>query len=557
MAVVYDVVDAASSALAGDLGVRQAAVPAEIFEADDVDAVAICTSTHTHIDLLVAAAEAGKAAFVEKPLALDLADVDRGIAAAEAAGILVQVGFNRRFDPSHRYVRDRVAAGDIGDVHLVRISSRDPEPPPLMSLGESGGIFCDMTIHDFDMIRFITNSEVAEVYATGAVLIDEAIGNVGDLDTAVIVCHHAKRRHQYHRQQPAGGLRVRPAGGGIRLCWDGRLREPSDRRRGDPHRRRLPRADPALFLFGAVYPLLFGRVDGIHRHDGGRAVAGHPGRRAGPAGDRPGRVAIGARAPPCANRRDRLRTPTMSETAASGPIRPQPGPGRVLDITPETAGWDNVAFSVVELTPSGPWSGVESDRETAIVPLSGSGRVKAGEIDTAISRTSVFEELGRIVYLPPGTPYEITTDRSLVAAVGSAPAVGRYPARVIEPSEMRVELRGGGQSYRQVVHSLAHPLPAERLILYEVFVPRGTWSGWPPHCHDGRDGSPYLEEVYYFRLDRPEGYAMHPQLAHRGGLRRSGGGPRRRCGAGALGIPTRQSPAPAPTCTSSTTWPAT
>lgn len=191
VAVVYDVVDAASSALAGDLGVRQAAVPAEIFEADDVDAVAICTSTHTHIDLLVAAAEAGKAAFVEKPLALDLADVDRGIAAAEAAGILVQVGFNRRFDPSHRYVRDRVAAGDIGDVHLVRISSRDPEPPPLMYLGESGGIFCDMTIHDFDMIRFITNSEVAEVYATGAVLIDEAIGNVGDLDTAVIVCHHA------------------------------------------------------------------------------------------------------------------------------------------------------------------------------------------------------------------------------------------------------------------------------------------------------------------------------------------------------------------------------
>ena len=73
----------------------------------------------------------------------------------------------------------------------------------------------------------------------------------------------------------------------------------------------------------------------------------------------------------------------------------------------------------------------------------------------------------------------------------------------------RVKIRGGGQAYRQVVHSLAHPLPAEKLILYEVFVPRGTWSGWPPHCHDGRDGSPYLEEVYYFRLDRPEGYAMH------------------------------------------------
>ncbi|WP_420637651.1 5-deoxy-glucuronate isomerase [Candidatus Poriferisocius sp.] len=199
----------------------------------------------------------------------------------------------------------------------------------------------------------------------------------------------------------------------------------------------------------------------------------------------------------------------MTTGPASGPIRPQPGPGRVLDVTPASAGWKNVAFSVVELTPSHPWSGQEADRETAIVPLSGAGRVQAGDIDTTISRTSVFEELGRVVYLPPDTPFALSTEDSLVAAVGSAPAEGRHPARVIEPDEMRVEIRGGGQAYRQVVHTLAHPLPAERLILYEVFVPRGTWSGWPPHCHDGRDGSPYLEEVYYFRLDRPEGYAVH------------------------------------------------
>lgn len=190
LAAVYDVVDAAAAAVAGELGARHAATPEEILEATDVDAVAICSSTHTHIDLLVAAAQAGKAAFVEKPLALNLADVDRGIAAAEAAGIPVQVGFNRRFDPSHRYVRDQVVAGQIGDIHLVRVSSRDPEPPPLMYLDESGGIFCDMTIHDFDMIRFITGSEVTEVYATGAVRVDQAIGEVGDLDTAVIVCTH-------------------------------------------------------------------------------------------------------------------------------------------------------------------------------------------------------------------------------------------------------------------------------------------------------------------------------------------------------------------------------
>ena len=180
-----------------------------------------------------------------------------------------------------------------------------------------------------------------------------------------------------------------------------------------------------------------------------------------------------------------------------------------MHVTPESAGWSYLAFSVVELTPSAPWTGFEPDRETVITPLSGSGRVAGGGVDVAVRRRSVFEGLAGVVYFPPGTPFEISTDSSLVVAVGSAPAEGRYPTRVFEPSEMKVELRGGGQSHRQVVHTLAYPLPAERLILYEVFVPRGTWSGWPPHCHDGRDGSPYLEEVYYFRLDRREGYAVH------------------------------------------------
>ena len=192
LAAAYDVVGSAAAAVRSEYGVRCASRAADLIESDDVDAVAICTSTDTHTDLLVAAAAAGKPAFVEKPLSLDLGEVDRGIAAAQAAGIAVQVGFNRRFDASHRYVRDRVAAGDIGDVHLVRISSRDPAPPPaVLPLEVSGGIFCDMTIHDFDMARFVCGSEATEVYAAGAVLIDEAIGEVGDLDTAVVVCRHA------------------------------------------------------------------------------------------------------------------------------------------------------------------------------------------------------------------------------------------------------------------------------------------------------------------------------------------------------------------------------
>ena len=191
LAAVYDVVGDAAASVAASSGARVATSPAGVVEADDVDAVAICSSTDTHIDLLVEVAAAGKPAFVEKPLSLDLAEVDRGIAAATEAGIAVQVGFNRRFDAAHRHVRDRVAAGDVGDVHLVRISSRDPHPPPIPYIEVSGGIFCDMTIHDFDMARFVTGREAVEVYATGAVRVDPAIGTAGDLDTAVVVVTHA------------------------------------------------------------------------------------------------------------------------------------------------------------------------------------------------------------------------------------------------------------------------------------------------------------------------------------------------------------------------------
>ncbi len=191
LAAVHDTLDEAAAPVAEAYGARHASSAAELIESDDVDAVAICSSTDTHIDLLVQVAAAGKPAFVEKPLSLDLAEVDRGIAAATEAGIDVQVGFNRRFDAAHRHVRDRVAAGDVGEVHLVRMSSRDPDPPPISYIEVSGGIFCDMTIHDFDMARFVTGSEAVEVYATGAVRVDPAIGSAGDLDTAVVVVTHA------------------------------------------------------------------------------------------------------------------------------------------------------------------------------------------------------------------------------------------------------------------------------------------------------------------------------------------------------------------------------
>ena len=162
----------------------------ELLAAPDVDAVAICTSTDTHADLIVAAAEAGKAIFCEKPVSLELAEVDRALAAVEAAGVPFQIGFNRRFDPAHAAVARAVAEGEIGEVQIIRITSRDPAPPPIEYVRTSGGIFLDMTIHDFDMARFVAQSEVVEVYARGSVRVNPEFGEANDVDTAVILLEH-------------------------------------------------------------------------------------------------------------------------------------------------------------------------------------------------------------------------------------------------------------------------------------------------------------------------------------------------------------------------------
>ncbi len=151
----------------------------------EIDAVAICSNTDTHAQIIAEAAAAGKHIFCEKPIDLDLSRIDRALAAAEKAGVKLQIGFNRRFDPSFRRAHEVVAAGQIGQPHLLRITSRDPQPPPLEYIKVSGGIFLDMTIHDFDMARYLVG-EVTEVQAVGAALIDPKIEEAGDLDTAVV-----------------------------------------------------------------------------------------------------------------------------------------------------------------------------------------------------------------------------------------------------------------------------------------------------------------------------------------------------------------------------------
>ena len=187
---VFDTLAAAASEVAGELGVERADSAPELMASDDIDAVAICTSTDTHAELLVTAAAAGKAIFCEKPVSLDLAEVDRALDAVSAAGVPFQIGFNRRFDPGHASVAAAVQSGRIGLPHLAHITSRDPAPPPLEYVRRSGGLFLDMTIHDFDMARFVTGSEVVEVFARGAVRIDPQVAEAGDIDTALISLVH-------------------------------------------------------------------------------------------------------------------------------------------------------------------------------------------------------------------------------------------------------------------------------------------------------------------------------------------------------------------------------
>ena len=151
-----------------------------------IDAVLVTSSTDTHVEISQAAAKAGKHIFCEKPIAFDLERIDETLAIVEKAGVKFQIGFNRRFDASFKRIREAVTSGEIGEPHILRITSRDPAPPPIEYVKVSGGIFLDMTIHDFDMARYLIGDEVVEVYATGGVRVDPQIGEGGDIDTAVI-----------------------------------------------------------------------------------------------------------------------------------------------------------------------------------------------------------------------------------------------------------------------------------------------------------------------------------------------------------------------------------
>jgi myo-inositol 2-dehydrogenase/D-chiro-inositol 1-dehydrogenase len=193
LVAVTDAMTAAAQAIADQYGCDVRSMEA-ILAATDIDAVVICTPTDTHADLIEAFVKAGKAVFCEKPIDLSLDRVKSCLEVVRAHKGTLMVGFNRRFDPHFQAVRAEIDKGTIGDVEMAVITSRDPGAPPVEYIARSGGIFRDMTIHDFDMARFLLGEEVAEVSAMAAVLVDQAIGKAGDFDSVQVMLKTASGR---------------------------------------------------------------------------------------------------------------------------------------------------------------------------------------------------------------------------------------------------------------------------------------------------------------------------------------------------------------------------
>ena len=288
--VVADVMEDAARELAGRLGIPgYASDPRAVIENPDIEAVLICSATDTHAALIIEAAEAGKHIFCEKPIAHSLAEIDRALNAVARAGVKMQVGFNRRFDANFRRIRRAIESGEIGEPAILHIISRDPGPPSLDYIRVSGGMFLDMTIHDFDMARYLIGSEIEEVYVQAGVTVDPAIGEAGDVDTAVTLLRFANgvigtidncRRASYGYDQRVevfgskGAIRAENNYPNTTILSDGQS----------------VRSELAVeLLHGSLHRSVRGRDSGLRAGDpGGWADAGDRFRRAAGGGDRAG-----------------------------------------------------------------------------------------------------------------------------------------------------------------------------------------------------------------------------------------------------------------------------
>jgi len=192
LAAVTDPIPSAVEAIAAKFRIPTIAPTYQAILADpNIDAILICSPTGTHAEIMKAAARAGKHIFCEKPISLTLDATDDALAVVAQCGVKLQLGFNRRFDANYARVRKAIAGGEIGNPQILHIISRDPAPPPISYVKTSGGIFLDMTIHDWDMARFLSGSEITEVYVQGGVTVDPAIGEAGDIDTHVTLMRFA------------------------------------------------------------------------------------------------------------------------------------------------------------------------------------------------------------------------------------------------------------------------------------------------------------------------------------------------------------------------------
>lgn len=192
LAVVCDVNLEAAQACARHFKIPACTQNWEVVLQDkSIDAVVIASSTNTHIPIIYECAKVRKHIFCEKPVSIDLAQLDGALEMVHKSQVKLQIGFNRRFDANFKHIRNLITANEVGQIHLLRITSRDPSPPSLDYIKVSGGMFLDMTIHDFDMASYLVGSEVTQVYAHGQALINPAIREVGDIDTAVIILQFA------------------------------------------------------------------------------------------------------------------------------------------------------------------------------------------------------------------------------------------------------------------------------------------------------------------------------------------------------------------------------
>lgn len=237
VAFVADAIGEAASALARSVGAEVCTVEQAL--ASDVDAILIATPTDTHADLIEAAARAGKAILCEKPVSLSVERIEACLPVVEKAGVPLMIGFNRRFDPNFALLQKRLAQGEVGDVEMVTIISRDPAPPPVSYIERSGGLFRDMMIHDFDMARFLVGEEFVTVQALGGALVDPAIGEAGDVDTAAV-----------QMQTASGKIAVITNSRRATYGYDQRLEVHGSKgllRAGNVHMTTLERADGAGF----------------------------------------------------------------------------------------------------------------------------------------------------------------------------------------------------------------------------------------------------------------------------------------------------------------------